>query len=204
MTRRGDIMKKFIVVFISGIILGASGTSNCQSIAALSINGEQDLMRVIESGHKDQLNRQFREFLAGSSIQIEIVDMDIETRVSPSKDENGSYDINVYYVDPTEEGCSQRVVQIALFGAALAHSSGNAEIGTVTAIPVFPSSAEKGKKKMRGIVVINYWSPERRGLIERIANGKLKADDIHEMNAWQRTWKEVRLDPHYSADVKFK
>ncbi len=196
-------MRNLVLIFVTGICLFLSTAAYCQSIAALPIKGEDDLMRVIESRHKERMEQEYREYLSGSKVHIEIAAMEIETRAAPSKDDIGSYDINIYYVDPTDKGCGDRLLQIALYGATLAHRFKDAEIGTITAIPVFPDSRQTFKKKMRGIVVINYLLDSKE-LFSRIADGKLRDEDITEMNMWLRAWKEVRLDPDYEARIGFK
>lgn len=197
-------MHHLVIVIVTAIFLLSTVPAHCQTLAAIPIRGEADLMRAIESRHKEQIEHQYREYLSNSPVKLDIADMEIETRVPTSKDDPGSYDINVYYVDPTEKGSGDRLLQVALHGAVLAHRFTDAEIGTITAIPVFPYSREMEKKRVRGIVVINYYLQNKKDLFSRIADGKLKDEDMIEMNTWMRAWKEVRLDPQYDVSIRFK
>lgn len=197
-------MNTFIIILGTVLCVFVSSGAYCQSLAALPIRGEESLMRVIESRHKEQIEEQYRAYLSTAQVNIEIADLEIETRVTPSRDDIGSYDINLYYVDPTETGCSERLLHVAMHGATMAHRLKDAEIGTITAFPMFPGTSGKESRKMRGIVVITYCLHEKKELFARISDGKLRNEDIAEMNSWLRAWKEVRLDPAYNVQISFK
>jgi hypothetical protein len=197
-------MPTFIVILAAVTSLCLSSAAHCQSLAALSIRGEDSLMKAMETRHREIIEEQYRKYLSSSKANIEIADLEIETRQAPSKDDIGSYDINLYYVDPSESGCTDRLLQIAMHGAALAHRLTDVEIGSITAIPVFPGFRGKETGKMRAVVVITYYLLEKKELFARIADGELRKGDMAEMNSWLRAWKELPLDPKYDARITFK
>lgn len=197
------IMKTFIVMLVSGMCLLSPYSAQCRCIASLSTENEKDLIRAVEWSDQQQIEFQYRGYLSDPKVKLDIIEIGVETCAAASAEGKTSYNIRVYYVDPTAEGSGERLLQVALCGATLAQAFKAADIGTITAIPVFPSREEIREKKARAMVLINCCPYEGKGLFSRIADGRLKRDDVLEMSSWVGKWSWRRLDPNYVLTMRF-
>jgi len=215
-------MNGLIVVLVAGILLFWSCPALHECMASPPVKSEENSIRALELAHKTQLDARYAEYLPSAKatidireidlkyrkllsyckVNIEIAELEIEARPAPSEDEATSYDIKVYYVDPTAKGCNERLFYIAMWGAVLARNFERAQIGAITAIPVFPGHGKIGKDRARGMTEISYPLHERKDLFSRIADGNMRKDDLYEMSSWLREWKATRLDPNYVAGVR--